>query len=94
MNMPASLFNEWLAYDQMDPISAGFRGDVNAAMIIAALQHIFLGKKGASRISDLMPRWDPLQSSEIQPSDPRLLYKKVRTMFILMGAKPPEKGKN
>ncbi|MCR3732184.1 hypothetical protein FHS35_009102 [Streptomyces umbrinus] len=50
---------EWRAYEQLSGPLGGARGDVNAAMISAAIVAVNRDKgKRAPTLADFMPRWD------------------------------------
>lgn len=50
---------EWRAYEQITGPLGGVRGDVNAAMISAAIVAVNRGKgQRAPKLADFMPRWD------------------------------------
>ncbi len=50
---------EWRAYEQIAGPLGGARGDVNAAMISAAIVAVNRGKgQRAPTLADFMPRWD------------------------------------
>lgn len=50
---------EWRAYEQIAGPLGGVRGDVNAAMIAAAIVAVNRGKgQRAPALADFMPRWD------------------------------------
>ena len=51
--------SEWRAYEQIAGPLGGVRGDVNAAMISAAIVAVNRGKgQRAPKLADFMPRWD------------------------------------
>lgn len=50
---------EWRAYEQISGPLGGARGDVNAAMIAAAIVAVNRGKgQRAPKLADFIPRWD------------------------------------
>jgi hypothetical protein len=56
---PSSELSEWRAYEQISGPLGGVRGDVNAAMISAAIVAVNRGKgQRAPKLADFMPRWD------------------------------------
>jgi hypothetical protein len=58
-DMGSAELAEWRAYEQIAGPLGGVRGDVNAAMISAAIVAVNRGKgQRAPKLADFMPRWD------------------------------------
>lgn len=58
-DMGSAELAEWRAYEQIAGPLGGARGDVNAAMISAAIVAVNRGKgQRAPKLADFMPRWD------------------------------------
>lgn len=83
--MPAAMLAEWMAYDTLDPISLGFRGDVQAGMVASTVANAVVRPKGNPfEMKDFMPKFE-----DVKPKDAKLLYKEIRTWAMLAGASPP-----
>lgn len=73
--MSSQQLTEWMAFDWIEPISLGWRGDAQAGMIQATLANIYRNPRKrpeAYRAADFMPRFDERLE---KPED---LYKKFR----------------
>ncbi len=58
-DMGSAEISEWRAYEQLSGPLGGVRGDVNAAMVAAAIVAVNRGKgQRAPSLADFMPRWD------------------------------------
>lgn len=58
--MPLPLFQEWLAYNELDPIGSG-RGDWRAAMVACTISNAMRGKRGRrAKVRDFMPKFGPV----------------------------------
>ena len=57
--MPLPLFQEWMAYNQLDPIGS-HRDDWRAAMIACTIANAMKGKRGrTAKLKDFMPKFGP-----------------------------------
>lgn len=71
--MPAWMLEEWAAFDAVEPVSAGYRGDVQAALISSTLANLLAGGRRAYALDDFMLRWEPRQSNQTPDETWRLL---------------------
>ena len=76
--MPAALLAEWMAFNQVEPVSLGYRGDVQAgivASLIANVNRDVKSRKEPYEAEDFMPRYgEPtpgpsLKGGETRPED-------------------------
>jgi len=60
--MPAALLAEWMAFDQVEPISLGYRGDVGTGIVASLIANVYRDPKKrqeAYEASDFMPKYGP-----------------------------------
>ncbi len=84
-SIPMRLFNEWQAFDRLEPISLGWRGDVQAGVVASLLANIYRDprrKPEPFRPEDFMPKFE-----EPKAQEPEDIYKIFRSWAILAGAK-------
>lgn len=53
--MPASLLAEWMAFDRVEPVSVGFRGDVASGIVASTIANVY---------RDTKRRREPFEASE------------------------------
>lgn len=84
--MSSSQFTAWLAFDQLEPISLGYRGDVQAGVVAATIANVYRDPRRRSdpyRPADFMPRWgEPERAAR---RDPRQLYAQFRAWALAAG---------
>lgn len=87
--MPATLFNEWMAYDRIDPIGLD-RSDVHAATIAAAADNagrMVVSTLAGKRMKAADPkRYLPEWGKRIRPPmAPASIYQTFKAALILGG---------
>jgi hypothetical protein len=81
--MPARMLTEWRAFDGLEPISAGWRGDVQAGIVASTLANIYRDRgREAFEVSDFMPRFEERPRKRAED-----LYAMLKTWAVLNGAK-------
>jgi hypothetical protein len=86
--MPARIYDEWLAYDQTDPIGAG-RGDLQAAIVSStvdnAVKNILYAltreRMEQSRPADFMPEFRAPEPKP--PKTAKELYNLLKTALMM-----------
>lgn len=83
--IPAALLAEWTAFDKVEPISLGYRGDVQAGIVASLLANVY---------RDPSKKAEPYTPEDFIPSfrraerrNPRDMWKEIRSWAILNGAK-------
>lgn len=74
--IPASLLAEWMAYDQVEPISLGYRGEVAAAQVASVIANVNRNpekKRQPYTIEDFVVKY-----GEAAAADPEEVWMKVR----------------
>jgi hypothetical protein len=78
--MPAGLMAEWMAFDMVEPVSLGYRGDVQAGIIASLIANVnrdVKKRKEAYRVEDFMPEWGSSGENAQEPS-PEDVWAKVK----------------
>lgn len=68
--MDAQMLAEWMAFDQVEPVSLGFRGDVQAAQIASTIANVNRDaskRKQPYEIEDFLVRYD--EKKEPKPEE-------------------------
>jgi hypothetical protein len=88
--MPSSLFARWKAFDKLEPISLGWRGDYQAGIVASMLANI--NRDATKRPNPFLPGdFIPVFGrSRPKPKSKKDLYQNFRGWAILAGAKAPE----
>jgi hypothetical protein len=91
--MSSREFAYWLAYDSIEPIGDR-RGDIQAGVVASTISNLIRGafSRDAEMLGplDFVPRFET--RAEAAPPSPAEVYKKLRTIALLAGAKKVEKG--
>jgi hypothetical protein len=80
-SIPAPLFVEWQAFDLIEPISLGWRGDMQAGIIASLLANIYRDpdkKAEPFEPADFIPHFEPAQ-----PQDPEEIYAIFRSWAMM-----------
>lgn len=81
--MPAWMLEEWAAFDALEPISEGYRGDVRAALVASTIANVHRpARSRAYEIDDFLLRWEPREKKQTPDETWRLL----RTWAIMARA--------
>jgi hypothetical protein len=79
--MPASLYAKWQAFDRIEPISLGWRGDHQAGVIASTMANLQRAHGRAPwKIKDFIPEFGKRQKTA------RDLYGEMRAWALLNGA--------
>lgn len=62
--MDSRELSEWMAYEQVEGPIGGARGDVHAAMGVAATINVNRKRQQPYPVSDFVPRWDTRRESQ------------------------------
>lgn len=58
--MPAELLAEWMAFDRIEPVSVGYRGEVGTGIVASLIANVNRDPKRRRdpyEASEFMPRW-------------------------------------
>lgn len=78
--MPARIYNEWLAYYEVEPFGEE-RADLRSAIIASTMANMWRGKKSRRfKIQQFMPNFE-----KPKPLDGELLLQKLRAATLALG---------
>jgi hypothetical protein len=87
--MPSSLFTQWMAFDRLEPISLGYRGDMQSGIVAKTIANIYRDprrRREPFRAEEFMPKYD----LPVYKPEPKSVYQKIRDWAVIYGAQKSE----